>query len=101
MKDFKFQLHKYNLELLLSYVKEDPIIKRLTTAQQSGPVLAKGKYETGRYEVTFSRNDVLILLDELSNLLIEKGLNEDDEPNSLGIKIESLIDIFSIVYEEI
>ncbi len=33
-----------------------------------------------------------ILLDKLSNLLMEKELNKNDEPNQFGIYIENLID---------
>ncbi len=39
-----------------------------------------------------------ILLDKLSNLLMEKELNKNDEPNQLSIYIESLIDKVSREY---
>lgn len=38
------------------------------------------------------------LLDHLSNYLIQNGLDENDEPNSIGIEIEELIDKVSEVY---
>lgn len=40
------------------------------------------------------------LLDEISNVLIEKGMDDNDEPNELGFQIEEVIDILSkVVYD--
>jgi hypothetical protein len=49
-------------------------------------------------EIIINDNIAEILLDKLSNLLIEKGLNKNDEPNQFGIYIESLIDKVSREY---
>jgi len=38
------------------------------------------------------------MLDNLSNYLLQYGLDENDESNSIGIKIEQLIDKVSEVY---
>lgn len=40
------------------------------------------------------------ILDNLSNYLLQYGLDEKDEPNSIGIKLEQLIDKVSKVYYE-
>jgi hypothetical protein len=45
--------------------------------------------------ITGSKNLYSKLLDRLSDKLSEIGLNKDDEPNEVGLKIESLIDKFS------
>ena len=42
-----------------------------------------------------SKDKIEKILDNLSDYLIEKGLYKSDEPNQLGLYIESLIDIFS------
>jgi hypothetical protein len=50
-----------------------------------------------KYQMDLNLDDADYLLDKLSDLLIEKGLNSNDEPNSLGLKIESIIDIVNRV----
>jgi len=42
-----------------------------------------------------SRSEMEKLLEKLSTKLIKEGLKLDDEPNEIGIHIESLIDLFS------
>lgn len=47
-------------------------------------------------------NDIFFenILDNLSNYLLQYGLDEKDEPNSIGIEIEQLIDKVSEIYYE-
>ena len=35
------------------------------------------------------------LIDDLTNTLVSTGLDEEDEPNKIGSKIENLIDVFN------
>ncbi len=42
-----------------------------------------------------NENDVKNLLEELGNILILRGLNDNDEPNEDGYYIEKLIDLFN------
>lgn len=46
-----------------------------------------------KYLLELNFQDADYLLDKLSDLLIEKGLNSNDEPNAFGLEIESIIDI--------
>lgn len=50
------------------------------------------------YSIEFANEDVEILLDELSDDLLTRGISENSEPNKLGLKIEGIIDIFSKVF---
>lgn len=50
---------------------------------------------TSKYTLELAPSEVEDILDELTLLLTSKGLDEHDEPNSLGLSLESLIDIFS------
>lgn len=75
------ELKKQELDLLLTY----SIIDEEHTKQTRDKVLLSG---TPCYFES--------LLDKLSKLLIDKGLDSNtDEPNKLGLKIETLIDIIS------
>jgi hypothetical protein len=48
-----------------------------------------------RWVVTLSENEIDAILDELADLFVSIGLqDESDEPNSTGLFIEGLIDIF-------
>ena len=47
-----------------------------------------------------SKNEIENILDELSDLFVKKGLNDNDSPNEFGLFIEKLIDKFSRVYYE-
>lgn len=45
--------------------------------------------------LNIERQTAEIILDFLGNELIRAGINEDDEPNEVGIMLENLIDKFS------
>lgn len=45
--------------------------------------------------LALSRGETLAVLDLLTDWLVEEGLNADDEPNALGLRIETLIDLMS------
>ena len=41
------------------------------------------------------KKDVKNILEELGNIFILRGLNDNDEPNEIGYYIEKLIDLFN------
>ncbi|CCB85489.1 putative uncharacterized protein [Parachlamydia acanthamoebae UV-7] len=53
------------------------------------------KHPTNKYNIKFSSDEKAQILDELTFLLTEKGLNFDDNVNDYGKKIEDLIDKFN------
>ncbi len=44
------------------------------------------------------KDEIEKILDELSDLFVKKGLNDDDSPNEFGLFIEKLIGRFSKNY---
>ena len=42
-----------------------------------------------------SRQDIDKILDELTIMFCNEGLNADDEPNAMGLKLEEIIGLFS------
>ncbi len=47
-------------------------------------------------EAEFSESEIQSVIDILTFALTEVGLDKNSEPNDLGIKIEALIDSFSV-----
>jgi len=60
--------------------------------------LKKVKQEGKSYIVLLDSVEIEKILDKLSDILVEKGLKDDDSPNDYGAFIEKLIDIFSNKY---
>lgn len=71
----------------------DPRISRLLAR-------AKGSSSESRVTVELSPDDVECIAEALTDLLCAKGLDERDEPNSLGHRVEALIDLFN-PYDEL
>lgn len=65
--------------------------------------------DTNSYELQEDNNKILLignkqyfenLLDEISDILIEIGMDSNDEPNKLGLQMEEIIDVLSeVVYD--
>lgn len=53
------------------------------------------KQKASSISIFFSKVQVKILLDELTNLFSSIGIQTNSEPNEIGYHIEDLIDIFS------
>lgn len=87
-----FRFSQNELRFLLKEIHSDEIHQELLKALDDDHVVAKKKYPTGTYAIELGDKTVADLLDELSELLTEIGLDENDEPNSTGLMIESLID---------
>ena len=79
------ELKKQEFDLLVNY----SLVDNLPTTQQGNKILLS---ETQCYFES--------LLEKLSSILISEGIDsQTDEPNELGLKIETLIDIVSrVVY---
>lgn len=54
-----------------------------------------GKYPTGRYAIDLSSSEAELIIELLSNLLMNSGLEDSGELNSVGQQVEMLIDTFS------
>jgi hypothetical protein len=93
----QYVIHLGDLDFLIANIREPALRSRLEQAKQNGPILAAGKYATGKIAVTLDEAEADLLVDLLSRLFSEIGLRPDSEPNSTGLKIEGLIDIFNRV----
>ena len=100
MKIFESEIRRPDIVFLEKYIRSDSILQELRAAREKGPTVIKEKYTTGRYEINLSEDAVSEILDELGNLFSTMGLEDDSEPNSLGIMIEDLIDLFGREYYE-
>ena len=59
-----------------------------------GECVENGKYPTGRYVIDLSRSEAEFIIEHLSNLLMNSGLDDKGELNPVGQQVETLIDIF-------
>ena len=100
MKQHEIKLHDSDISFLEKNIKNNSALFGLRSAIERGPITVKGKYATDKYNVKLSAVDVSAILDELGDLLSLRGLEINSEPNSLGRRIEGLIDIFSDSYYE-
>ncbi len=46
-------------------------------------------------KIYLSIEELTYIVDTLGDLFVKLGLNENDEPNELGLKIENLLDTFN------
>ena len=63
--------------------------------------LEKGIYPTGLYIIELSKNEIELVLNWLSDLLIKSGFWEKNELNNIGQQVENLIGIFSAYYDSL
>lgn len=92
----RYVLNKESIDYLLNMLKKEELIKKIRCCKENK--IFKNNYFTNAYFVDFYAEEVKILLDELSDNLINRGLDKNSEPNQLGLQIERLIDVFSDVF---
>ena len=91
-----FKINEAEFSFLSRYVKSEQfsvILKEAESATFDDAIKKKSVY----YEIELSHDQSSRLVDLLSDLLVEKGLDDNGEPNSLGLQIESIIDVFNSV----
>lgn len=88
-------INRSDLDFLLKHFDNKLSSDKFQESIKKGEFLAKGKYSTGKYSVEFQKTEIEKILDTLSNLLMERGINQTSEPNALGKRIERLIDIIN------
>ena len=82
---YDYILKKKDIEFILENFSDQYLIN----------IIKSSKEIDGKYYLSLSKDMIDRLLDSLSDLLVEKGLQKDDEPNQIGFKIESLIDVLN------
>ncbi len=83
------------LNFLRSKITDLALTRTFERAARDGPVHEQERYSTARLLMRLDEQERETLLDHLSTLLCEIGLQPDSEPNDIGRRIEELIDNFS------
>lgn len=96
MNEKKVILKKNQIVFLLEHIKTAFIINKLLKVLNGGENHAAGD-APNRYEIHFSDKEIESILDELTYLLTNIGLDSDSNINDIGLIIEDHIDIFSTV----
>ncbi|WP_018694509.1 hypothetical protein [Algicola sagamiensis] len=91
----QFKINLPDIKLLSKLILNDSLAKKLAQTEKSGEFIAKGIFPTGKYLIDLSEEEIDLVVDYLSDHFMAYGLDNDGEPNSLGIQLEALIDIFN------
>lgn len=91
----QFKINISDIKILIEAIEDTALINKLLEYENAGQHFEKEKYPTGRYLIDLSEGEVELVVDSLSDHLVNYGLNDDGEPNLLGLQVEALIDIFN------
>ncbi|MCK5216078.1 MAG: hypothetical protein KAR05_12090 [Candidatus Omnitrophica bacterium] len=91
----EFKIDERDLAFLDRHIDNPEIKSLLTEAKSKGIYKAKGQYETNTYILHLNEEELDKIVDVLSDLFTKIGLQKDDEPNPIGLKIEDMIDFFN------
>lgn len=89
----KITFSQKQLILLKESIKNPEIHKKYFEDIEKNRLIVKN-HLTNRYEFFFSHDDKIQILDELSDLLTQKGFNSNWDINHEGRAIEEIIDLF-------
>lgn len=85
-----------DLALLLEFAKDKELVDALRSAKEYNRSGTAENTRIKRFIVAVDKNQREAIVDLLSSLFAEQGITKDtSEPNSLGYRIEALIDIFN------
>lgn len=90
----QFKINLSDIKLLIELIPNMALVSKLVQCEKSGELYAKGEFPTGRYLIELSEGEIDLVVDYLCDHFMSHGLNNDGEPNSLGLQLETLIDIF-------
>jgi hypothetical protein len=91
------RLNRQDIDFLLKYLADAKIKRDLLLFVEKQESLNR-ETQKSSYEFNFTDDFIESILDELSDLLILKGFDSNDDLNSMGSYIEGLIDQFSSIY---
>ena len=83
----KIYINQSQLRLLTNLFNKPFIINRLYQENLKNTHIKQ-------YYLILNEKEKQYIIDYLSDIFIQKGLQENDEPNKFGLQIEELIDIF-------
>ena len=90
-------IRKNDIDFLLSNFSNPKLKREFFRLVEEQDQLA-GNRKSLVYEFSLTEVVIEYILDELSDLLILKGFDSNDDLNSMGSYIEGLIDQFSSIY---
>ena len=90
----QFFLSVSDLDFLIKHIQLGELIESFEKAKSKGEHLAKGQYATRKYSLELSEKQIDQILEGLSLLFATEGTENNGEPNTLGLYIENLIDLF-------
>lgn len=86
MESYKIKLRDNQIDFLMKNIKNTEILSKISGLKKTKPP----------FQLTVSLEEINMVLDELTSLLAEQGLSEDDDSvNSYGLIVEEHIDIFA------
>ncbi len=89
LKRKKYFIKKSHINFIKENIKKSDFVEIFD-------VFTNEEYENNKFfSVYLTKEEVDSLLDELTMLFTEKGIDQDSEPNQFGLLIEELIDKFS------
>ncbi|EKN1675530.1 hypothetical protein [Escherichia coli] len=90
----KFKLNATDLDFIINIISDLSLVDKLTDAKTYGEYLAKDKYPTRKHVIDLSADEVDYIVEQLSNFILSSGVDSNGEINSIGMHIESIIDVF-------
>ncbi|WP_283132357.1 hypothetical protein [Enterovibrio norvegicus] len=88
----RFKINSIDISFIVDALTDSELAAKFKGAEK---YVVDEKYQTDRHIVDLRADEIDTVLDALSDRLMDSGLGEGGEPNSLGYKLESLIDQFS------
>lgn len=95
MTEKLYTLKKNQLFFLRENLSNSSLLDKFEKAFEKGNSINKYCKTTNRCHINLTEEETSVLLDELTLLFTSKGLKKNDEPNSFGLLVEELIDLFS------
>jgi hypothetical protein len=99
MTQFKdYYVDKNALEFLIHNIKESKLVEKLNDIKHSKERMVQalpGNKIQSLYRINLSDSENEVLMNTLSDILTDKGLQKNYEPNELGLYVEELIGIFN------
>lgn len=89
----EFKIDRRNISLIVSILSNSDLESVFKSSEET--IFSNDSLE-GQYIVNLSKGQVDSVIDLLSDYLIGNGVNEFGELNSLGYRLENIIDIFSV-----
>lgn len=86
----EFEVDRLNMELIASILSSSDLASVLENAEE---MIGNNDTLKGKYIVNLSEDRVSALIDSLSDYLVSNGVDEFGELNSLGYRLENIIDI--------